>query len=227
MSRYSPIITLSYKTQDEAIEGMYSLNYENISKTNSGIQVITIGENNEIDRDKTEDIFFEAKTVEANYNFTIEKHSDAFVLQVYRTYKHKMITGSIVGDLELFIENFDNRRNMIEFSLSNAIIYDHWNIVKYLIENYEFKEKPIWLCIRYDRVKILNNLLSKGGEIPNDWLAYCLYSNSTGVTRELVDVHKLHHQHAIDEIKTSWLIKELRKDTELVKYVKKSIPELE
>lgn len=220
MSSYNPIKTLSFLTQDEALNEVKYFNNGVLKKEENGVTVIEIGDNLEPVRDMAEDIYFSSETDDAFYNYTIEKHEITFVLKVYRTIKHGMISAAISGNLTSFKENFDDREKMIEFSLSTAVANDNWNIIEYLIDNYKCKNNPLWLAIRYDKLDIVKHLLSRGMILPTDWLAYCMYSNSLNVIKELLEIQKIHLKFTKEELKTQWFLKELRKETPIVQFVK-------
>lgn len=220
MSKYSPIKTLEFLSQDEAIAIAKSFNYGILKKETIGVSIVKLGDYLEPTRDTVDDIYFSSKTDDAFFNYTIEKHEKKYVLHVYKTKKHEMISAAISGNLISFKENFDHRDKMIQFSLSSAIENDNWDIVEYLIDNYDFKDKPIWLAIRYDKLNIVKRLLSKGMILPNDWLAYCMYSNSLNVIKELLEIKKVHQRYTSDELKTNWFFREVKKDSLIAKYVK-------
>jgi hypothetical protein len=220
MSSYNPIKILVFLTQDEAINEVNSFNYGMIKKEENGVSVIEISDNPEPVRDTKEDIYFSSQTDDAFYSYTIEKHEITFVLKVYRTIKHGMISAAITGNLTSFRENFDDREKMIEFSLSTAVINGNWNIVEYLIDNYRCKNNPLWLAIRYDKLDIVKRLLLRGMILPTDWLAYSMYSNSLNVIKELLEIQKVHLKLSTEELTTKWFIKELRKETPIVQFVK-------
>jgi hypothetical protein len=220
MSNYNPIKSLSFLSQSEAIAAAHVLNLGALKEEKIGVSVFELNDNGELIRDNSDDIYYSSKTENAFYHYTIEKHEITFELKVYKTNKHGMISAAIDGDLDTFLQNFDHRDKMIQFSLSTAIENDNWQIVKYLIDNYDFKNKPLWLAIRYDKVDIVKRLLSKGISLPFDWLAYCMYSNSINVVKELLEVQKAHLEYPIDEIKTNWYSREIRKSSDIVNYVK-------
>ena len=190
MSKYNPIKSLSFLSQKEAIATAHALNLGALKEEKIGVAVLQLNNNGELIRDNSDDIYFSSKTEDAFYNYTIEKHEISYMLQVYKTNKHGMISAAIDGDLKSFKENFDNRDKMIQFSLSTAIENNNWNVVEYLIDNYDFKDKPLWHAIRYNKVYIIKQLQSKGRVLPSDWLAYSIYSNSVDVIKELLEVKK-------------------------------------
>jgi hypothetical protein len=219
MANYNPIKSLSFLTQREAIDAARAMNLGPLKEEKIGTSVFELNENGELVRDSSADIYFSSKTEYAFYDYTIEKHEISYVLKVYKTNKHGMISAAIDGDLESFLKNFDDRDKMIQFSLSTAIENDNWQIVEYLVDNYEFKDKPICHAIRYDKLEIVKQLLSKGASLPNDWLAYCMYNNSFNVAKELLEVQKAHLKYPIDEIKTNWYLREARKGSDIANYV--------
>jgi hypothetical protein len=225
MSKYNHIKSLSFLSQKEAIAAALALNLGPLKEEKIGVLIYQLNDNGELIRDYSDDIYFSSKTEDAFYDYTIEKHEIYYVLKVYKTNKHGMISAAIDGDLESFKVNFDNRDKMIQFSLSTAIENNNWNIVEYLIENYDFKEKPLWHAIRYNKVDIIKKLLSKGRILPFDWLAYCMYSNSFDVMKELLEIQRAHLEYHIDEIKTKWYSREIRKNTDIAKYVKNILGE--
>jgi len=220
MSIYNPIKNIVFLTQEEAVAAAHSLHFGDLKNDLIGVSSVEISDTPEASRDTEEDIYFSSETDDAFYSYTIEKHEITFILKVYRTKKHGMISAAKRGDFDAFIKNFDKRIKMIEFSLSTAIIHDNWEIVEYLIDNYELKNKAIWLAIRYDRLEIVQHLLLRGVNLTSNWLAYCMYSNSFNVVKELLGIQKFHLKYSSDELKTSWFFREVRKDTPVAKYVK-------
>jgi hypothetical protein len=225
MSKYNPIKSLSFLSQEEAIAAAHALNLGTLKEEKIGVAVLQLNNNGELIRDNSYDIYFSSKTVDAFYDYTIEKHEISYMLKVYKTNKHGMISAAIDGDLKSFKENFDNRDKMIQFSLSTAIENNNWNIVEYLIDIYDFKDKPLWHAIRYNKVYIVKQLQSKGRVLPFDWLAYSIYSNSVDVIKELLEVQRIHLEYDVDEIKTNWYFREVRKNTDTAKYVKEFLGE--
>lgn len=220
MGSYNPFKSLTFLSQQEAIEAAKSQNFGVLKRDKIGTTVFELNNDDEPIRDTKDDMYFSSETSDWFYNYTIEKHETLYILQIYRTYKHRMISAAIDGNLDLFIEYFDDREKMIEFSLSTSIIHNNLNIVEYLINKYDFIVKAIWLSIRYDKIEILKYLQSKEFKLPNDWLAYAMYSNSINVLKELLDNQKLHLRFSKDELKTRWYIKEINKDNISAKFVR-------
>jgi hypothetical protein len=205
----------------EAKDRLYSFNYGKIKETKSGINELIIPVESEANIYKCHN--FESETEKGWYYYSIVEHPTFYRLKVYRTYRHKMILASQNGNVEMLIDNFTDTDKMKEFALSEAIIHDNWNIVDYLISNYIIKKNPIWDAIRYNKTEILKRLLARGIELPKDWLAYCAYNNSLDATKELLIKQKKHLKYKFDELNTSWLKRELYKDTETAKLITNTI----
>ncbi len=225
MGNYNQWDSVKFNYLEEAIIAMFSIDCGKIFQNPKRTRVIlftkgVVGKQ----RDTSEDLYFTSETKEAFYEYTIEKHEDFYKLEVYRTYKHGMITAAIVGDLDMFKECFDDRIKMIEFSLAKAIENDQWSIVEYLIDNFDLKNRPIKDSIRFDKVEILKSLLLREFELIYDWLAMCMHHNSINVATEFLCNQKCHLKFPIDEIKTRWFEKQIQKDNELVNLVKRIIP---
>lgn len=206
---------------DEAIEKMKSFDYGVIEKSKYGGGYFIVGEKNP--RNQEADLYFDSENEDGFYYYTIENHVTFFRLIIKRTYKHKMITASMTGNLEMLIENFWNTDKMKEFSLNTAIINGKWNIVKYLVDNYDFKKTPLWDAIRYNKVEIVKNLIDSGYKLPKDWLAYCMYSDSLDVAKELILNRKAHLDFPIDELKTVWFQREIYKQSKTSEFVKRNV----
>lgn len=215
------IFTNDFKSLDEAIAQMNAFNYGPIKKTEFGGQGLTLSD--KPSRNDKNDLYFESENEDGFYYYTIEIHDKSFKLYINRTYKDKMITAATIGDLEMFIENFTNTNKMKEFSLSTAISKGHWNIVKYLIDNYDLQKRPLWDAIRYNKVEIVNNLLDMGQKLPKDWLAYCIYSDSFDVAKELLIERKAHLDFPTNELKTNWYQREINKKSRTSEFIKEIV----
>ncbi len=212
------IFSQDFKSVDQAIDKMKVFNYGKIEKCEIGMSSYTIS--NEKPREYKNDLYYFSENENGIYDYTIENHINFFRLKIYKTYKHKMISAAKSGNLEMFIKNFLNTEKMKGFSLSEAIINGHWNIVKYLIDNYDFKNKPISQAIRYDQVEIVNNLLNIRSILPKDWLAYCIYYDSIEVAKELLLKRKAHLNFSTDELKTNWFKREIYNRTKTAEFVR-------
>lgn len=215
------IFTQDFKSQEDAIEKMESFDYGVITKSYVVGDTLIISD--EDSRDDKDDLHFESENKDGFYYYTIEKHSNHYRLYIYRTHKHKMITAAMSGNVEMFLEHFSNTDKMKEFALSTAIAHEHWDIIKILIDNHDLKKRPIWDAIRYNKVGILSKLIDSGQPMPKDWLAYCLYSDSIDVAKELLLKRKAHLAFSANELKTSWFFREIDKGTKTADFVKKFI----
>jgi len=164
--------------------------------------------------------YYKSETDDAYYKFTIEGRKN-YKLSVYVTYKHKMVLAAQSGDLELFVRYFKEDDNLKYLSIDFAISNNRWNIVEYLIENSTLVKDPIWLSIKWNNLDILNKLLNLGHNLPDEWLAYCVYNNSLEITQELLLIKKKHLEYSQEDLNSNWLKKELLKDTLTSKLVKK------
>lgn len=212
------IFTRDFPSLNEAILQMNSFDYGVMRKSKFGEVSITISD--EPSRDDKNDLHFESQNQDGFYYYTIENHTKFHRLCVYKTNKHRMITAAEAGDIEMFIESFSNTDKMKEFSLSTAIVNKNWNIVEYLTDNYDLKKRPVWDAIRYNNVEIVSKLLDKGHKLPKDWLAYCIYSDSFDVARELLTKRKAHLIFPTEEIKTSWFHREIIKKSRTAEFVR-------
>lgn len=214
------VFTQEFTSLDEAIKRMNAFKYGVINKSKFGGCSFTIGEE---PRDDTNDLYFESETKHGFYYYTIQDHNEFFRLEIHQTRKHKMITAAIKGDIQMFVENFANTDKMKGFALSTAISSGHWNIVKYLTENHDLKNRPVWEAIRYNKVEIAIHLLDNGHKLPKDWLAYCMYSDSIDVARELLLRRKAHLKFSTNELKTNWFQREINKQSRTAEFVKKHL----
>lgn len=215
-----------FKTLDEAIKKMKELKLGEIKelKLSKSKQVVWVNVEEIIEKPKPLDILkFRSETGKAIYNYTIKNYGDHVILRIYETRKHKMITAAIRGDLKLLKENFQNTDKMKGFALSTAIIHNRWNIVEYLTDNYDLKNKAMWNAIRYNKVGIMKKLLDKGYKLPADWLAYCMYSNSYNVMKELIIERKVHLSFKDSDLKTRWFYREIKEKSPTVELVKKTL----
>lgn len=204
------IIKEDFPTLELVMRKLNSLNYGELTKTDSGNWTHTNG------KLPTENIYFISETQNAKYQYTIEKFEGHYTLSVFETYKHGMITGAVIGDLGMFIKYFVNTEKMKEFSLSTASQHGNWNIIEYLISNYELNGDPVWYAIRWNHVKILNNLLDRKSSLPKDWLTYSIYCNSLEVAQELLLKKRLNYKPADEK----WFAKEILKDNATANFVK-------
>jgi hypothetical protein len=210
-----------FTTLPEAKDRLYSFNYGKIKETKSGLNELLIPTESEANNYKC--LNFESETEKGWYYYSIVEHPTFYRLKVYRTYRHKMILASQIGDLEMLVNHFADTDKMKGFALSEAIIHDNWDVVDYLISNYIINKNPIWDAIRYNKVDILKRLLARGVDLPKDWLAYCAYNNSLNATKELIIKQKKHLAYKSDELHTPWLRRELHKDTETAKLIKNTL----
>jgi hypothetical protein len=210
-----------FTTLPEAKDRLYSFNYGKIKETQSGINELIIPIESEANNYKC--FNFESETEKAWYYYSIVEHPSFYSLKVYRTYRHKMILASQIGNLEMIVNNFTDTDKMKEFALSEAIIHDNWNIVDYLISNYNIKKNPIWDAIRYNKVEILKHLIARGIELPKEWLAYCAYNNSLNATEELLINQQKHLEYKLDVLHTPWLKRELYKHTDTSDLIKRTL----
>jgi hypothetical protein len=158
-----------FETIESANRKMHSFNYGEIQKSEIGAITYEMNSSSE-----SEYLFYNSETEEGFASYTIEIQPEKIKLYVYFTHKHKMIEASKNGDLNLFTEYFSNTQKMKGFALSTAITHNNWNIVDYLISNFDVETNPIWEAIRYDKVEILKKLIEKGIKFPKNWLAYCI-----------------------------------------------------
>lgn len=215
------IFSEDFKSLDEARIKIESFNLGLVRESESGIQTLQM-----LDQDAvvvTDNIYFTSETNHAYYQYTIEKHVGYCKLRIFETGKNKMINAAKTGNLIEFKKSFTDTDKMKEFSLSTAITNGHWNIVEYLLHNYKVSKDPVWEAIRWNKVEILKNLLADGFKLPDDWLAYCIYSDSLDVAKELVLHNKKHLNYPEKEIRTKWFDKEILKDTETARLVKQNI----
>lgn len=166
-----------------------------------------------------ENKYFFSETINSCYRYSIEIYSENYILKVFKTHKHGMITGAITGNLEMFKKYFTDTEKMREFSLSMAIHYNQWNITEYLLDNYILKLNPMWNAISGNKVEIIIKLLDRKFELPNDWLTYCIYSDSLKSTKILLESSNFKYEPT--DLK--WFTKELKKDTETANYVRNII----
>lgn len=134
-----------------------------------------------------------------------------------------MISAAKSGNLTEFVEFFTNTDKMKDFSMSTAITHGHWNIVEYLLNNHVVNKAPVWEAIRYDKTEILAKLMASGLPLPEDWLAYCMYSNSILVTEFLIVKEKKHLDFPSSVIQTNWFSKEILKDTKTSRLVQEAL----
>ena len=101
-----------FKTKEQAIKHMESLGLGKISKSKYSWSELTfiIGEVNP--RDTSFDLSFESEDNEGFYFYNIQNHGSFYIFSMSKTNKHKMITGAISGNLDLFVENFVNTKKM-------------------------------------------------------------------------------------------------------------------
>lgn len=229
------IFNEDFFTQNEAIKKMTSFDYgiKKSSKFNWRELSITLseGEDEEELSNVAFDLCFESENENGFYFYRIENHNDFFKFIIEQTGKHKMITGAVEGDLELFINNFSNTDKMKEFALEKAVENGNWNIVEYVIDNYIKNQNPLWLAIKYNNVDILCKLRRKGMGLPKEWLAYCMYNDSIDVTKQLLLVEKVHLKLQESELQTNWFHREVQKDKKTSKFIRdkfkiKSISEI-
>ena len=219
------IFNENFSTQNEAIKKMASYDYGVKKSSKFNLRKFTINSNKEKEEEKLNnvdfDLCFESEDNDGFYFYRIENHNSYFKLVITQTVKHKMITGAIEGDLEIMIDNFVNTDKMIRFALEKAIENGNWNIVEYIIDEYDIKENPLCSVIKYDKAELLWKLFDKGYKLPNDWLTYCMYNDSITVTRKLLNGEKVHFKSPISEIKTNWFNREVQKDKETSNFVRK------
>lgn len=217
----SEIFSEEFKSYEEARSKIDSFNFGQITESEFGNQTLEI-----LDQDFvviTENTYFKSETTEAYYQYTIEKHVGYCKLRVFETYKHRMISAAKSGNLTEFVEFFTNTDKMKEFSMSTAITHGHWNIVEYLLKNHAVNKDPVWEAIRYDKTEILAKLMARGLPLPEDWLAYCMYSNSILVTEFLIVKEKKHLDFPSSVIQTNWFSKEILKDTKTSRLVQEAL----
>jgi len=94
MSIYNPIKNIVFLTQEEAVAAAHSLNFGDLKNDMIGVSSVEISDTLEASRDTEEDIYFSSETDDAFYSYTIEKHEISFILKVYRTIKHGMISAA-------------------------------------------------------------------------------------------------------------------------------------
>lgn len=202
-----------FQNFDEAIAKMYSLNNGIIIKTESGNWRLSL---------QTDFInfFYKSETTNAFYSYTIEKHSDHCLLWIVSTFKNRMVTAAQTGNLKLYVDNFIDTQKMRDFTLREAMANGHWNIIEFLIDHGQIEENPVWNAIRFNQVEIMCKLLDKGFSIPPDWLAYCIYSDSFEVAQELLVNRKKHLEFNALDLKTSFYLKEIKKETTTAIFVR-------
>jgi hypothetical protein len=203
------IFSNDFQTFELAEIKMHSFEYGEVEAVTFGH--ITLGDT------PTENTFFRSETPRYYYQYTIAKHIDFYRLKVYRTFKNKMITGAITGNLEMFSENFADNEKMREFSLRTAIEHGQWNIVEYLIKNYNLKEDPLNYAIRWKQLGIVKNLLTMDCPLSKDWLAFCIHHDSHAVAKELFVTRKLDFNPREAE---HFFITRLRRNSDTARLVK-------
>lgn len=169
-----------FETEVEAIDQMESFGYGRIRKVNFG--------NFDLDEihDPKQNIYFRSVVSDFIYQYTIENHRHFFMLRVYRTHRHMMITGAKTGDLNMLKVHFEDTEKMREFSLTSAIENGHWNIVDYLVNNYSLETNPVNYAIRWKQLQIVENLININNTLPKNWLSYGVYYDSFAVTETLL-----------------------------------------
>lgn len=210
------IFKQDFSSLDEAINKMNSFDYGVLVKNDGG--VLHLDSKN--CRDESKDIHFASENKDGFYYYSIEDHLTSYKLLIYKTNKHKMITAAIIGDINLFVEHFVETDKMIKFALSEAIIHGNWNIVEFLTQHCNLQDRPLNDAIRYNKVEILINLINLGYQLPKDWLAYCMYSDSLDIAKELIINQKAHLHYKLEDLKTSWYFREINKNSNTAKFVK-------
>lgn len=213
------IFEQEFKTKNKAHEIMYSFNYGEINKSPiniNGLKIDTIGNV----RNTESDLCYTSENENGFYSYIIENRNNLFILKVSCVKKNKMITGAIKGDLDMLKDNFIDSEKMIGFAMSEAIINENWNIVKYLIDEKKIKENPLWNAIRYNKVEIVNKLRDNGFELSENWLTYCMYNDSIDVTKELLLKRKVHLKYSESELRTIWFNQEIHKDRKTSNFVR-------
>jgi len=153
------------------------------------------------------------------YYLHVKEHWTNFELNIYRTYFHPMITSAETGDLQDFIENFDERKTMTNFALRTAIEFDNLNIVKYLIESNKITENPIDKCLRYDRPNILRYLIDANQALPKSWLAMLIYHDVLFSAIVMIQQYKL-HLNDLAQFSDRWFLKQIKSDNRTSMWIK-------
>ena len=135
--------------------------------------------------------YFQQKTSNAIFNYTIKQFKNEVSLEIYKTNLHPMITASERGDLDSFINSFDGSNKMVDFSADSAIKNNQLIILEYLIENNYQITNPLYRAIAHDNVEALDYLISSGNELYGDWLQHCLRNNSNNIIEEFLFKRKI------------------------------------
>ncbi len=152
---------------------------------------------------------------------TINEFVDYAILNEYTTFKHPMVSAAYSGDLALYIDSFSNTEKMKEFTFGIAVKNDHWNIVQYVVSNFQLKDGAIYWAIRYNKAEMLKKLQDLKAPLYKEWLAYTMYCNSMDVAKELLVNQRLHLEMPREQYLTDWAKKELRRDrNETTRFVK-------
>ena len=205
------IYSEKFETVGEAISQMESFGYGRIKKVNFG--------NFDLDEihDPKLNIYFRSVKSDFKYQYTIENHRHFFMLKVYRTHRHMMITGAKTGDLNMLKVHFEDTEKMREFSLTSAIENGHWNIVDYLVNNYSLETDPVNYAIRWKQLQIVENLININNTLPKDWLSYGIYYDSFVVADELLVSKKFDFDPSLNERFFFTVLKRKNETSRLVK----------
>jgi hypothetical protein len=211
----SNILSKEFDLLDEALEYLSNLDYGEIHSSDFGNFTfydddISEGEDN---------LYFTSETSTSFFKYTIQKHAQKYILKIYATYKNKMVSGAITGDLDMFIDNFENNAKMREFTLHLSIQYNNWNITEYLLENFTITANPIWYAIRWNNSNILSRLLELNYQLPANWLPYCLYNDSLEIVQYLHSINPDIFKFSKD----NWFKKEISKTTKTAEYMRKNL----
>jgi len=112
-------------------------------------------------------------------------YQDSSEVEIYRNYKHKMITAAILGDIVMFSGAFDDSEIMINLSGNFAIQYKNVGIINYIYKSgFRMTNDPIYRAIIYDNPEVLDVLLANGVSMKENWFIQAIQNKSYKIISE-------------------------------------------